>query len=213
MRRWMGLCLDGLPFVGIPLFVAVAFLVSTQAVFSLPFFALAIGIAWFFRDPDRRAPTDAKVIVSPADGKVVAVQRVPYPRLLAGEATRVSIFMSVFNVHVNRIPFGGTVRAVHHNEGKYFAAFVEKASLQNEQTTVVLDTDRGVPIMFVQIAGWIARRIVCRLYPGERVERGERYGLIRFGSRCDVYFPDAIEVKVRPGDIVKGGETALGVFR
>jgi phosphatidylserine decarboxylase len=118
--------------------------------------------------------------------------------------------MSVFNVHVNRIPFSGSIRKVHYNPGKYFAAFAEKASLENEQTAVLLDTDKGFPILFVQIAGLIARRIICRLQPGDQVERGERYGLIRFGSRADIYFPDQVKIEVKVGQVVEGGRTVLG---
>lgn len=205
--------MDGFPFVGVPLVLGAGLAFSVGVPWAIPVLVLAVFAAWFFRDPDRAAPADSRAIVSPADGKVIDVRRAVYPRLLKGEATRVSIFMSVFNVHVNRIPFGGTVREVYRNAGRYFAAYAEKASLENEQATVVLDTDRGIPILFVQIAGVIARRIVCRLEAGDRVERGERFGLIRFGSRCDVYLPDSVDVKVRSGDIVVGGETILGVFQ
>ncbi len=121
--------------------------------------------------------------------------------------------MSPLNVHVNRSPFGGVVRATHYNPGEYFAAFEEKASLKNEQSTTVLDSDHGVPILFVQIAGFIARRIINRVKEGERLERGERYGLIRFGSRTDLYLPSSLEVSVKKGDKVRGGVTVIGFFR
>lgn len=208
----MGICTDGLPFVGAAVAIALTLGWAAGAAASLPAWLLAAFVAWFFRDPDRVPPADPRAIVSPADGKVIGVDRVPYPRLLTGEATRVSIFMSVFDVHVNRIPFDGTVRQVHRNPGTYFAAWAEKASLRNEQTAVLLDTGGGAPLLFVQIAGWVARRIVCRVAEGEKVGRGERYGLIRFGSRADVYFPSSARVLVRPGERVRGGETALGVF-
>ena len=121
--------------------------------------------------------------------------------------------MSPLNVHVNRIPCDGTIRRVHYNRGKYFAAYAPKASLENEQTAVVLSRERGGTIMFVQYAGMIARRIVCRLEVGESVHRGERYGLIRFGSRMDVKFPPDVEVVIREGERVQGGSSVLGVFR
>jgi phosphatidylserine decarboxylase len=204
---------DGLPFVGIALTLSALVAVSLGVGWGVASLALPAFTAWFFRDPHRVPPSDPKGILSPADGRVIGVDRVSYPRLLEGEATRVSIFMSVFNVHVNRIPFSGTVRKVHYNRGKYFAAYAEKASLENEQTAVLLDADGGVPLLFIQIAGWIARRIVCRLSEGDFVERGERYGLIRFGSRCDVYFPDSVDVLVEVGDRVSGGSTILGRIR
>jgi len=213
VRRWMGICLDGWPFVG-----GAATLTLLGGWLGGWPWAVVPGLAtfftaWFFRDPERSLPSEPGGIVSPADGRVIDVRRVPYPRLLPGEATRVSIFMSVFNVHVNRVPYAGRVRQVHSNPGKFFAAFAEKASLENEQTAVCVDTDRGVPLLFVQIAGLIARRIVCRLAPAERVQTGERFGLIRFGSRTDIYLPDDVEIRVKVGDRVSGGASVIGVFR
>lgn len=209
----MGICIDGFPFIGIALtlLVVLSFYVGVRG--ALPALLLLLFVTWFFRDPTRVGPEDSKAIISPADGKVIGIDKAKYPRLLSGEATRVSVFMSVFNVHVNRVPFSGTVRDVHYNPGKFFAAWEEKASEKNEQTTLLLDTEGGVPLLLVQIAGLIARRIICRVSPGDRVERGERYGLIRFGSRCDLYLPDSVAVEVKVGDYVKGGETVLGVFR
>jgi phosphatidylserine decarboxylase len=213
VRQVLGVCLDGLPFV------AAAWVVTGLAhAFGGPWVASAFGllaffVTWFFRDPERTATGGPRAVLSPADGRIIDVRRVPYPRLLSGEATRISIFMSVFNVHVNRIPCSGVVRAVHYNPGKFRVASVEKASLENEQAAVVVDTDTGPPVMFVQIAGLIARRIVCHLSPGERVERGGRFGLIRFGSRCDVYLPEGAEPRVRPGETAHAGETVLGELK
>jgi len=206
----MGLCKDGLPFVGIALLLTLCVGAWFGFWFAFPLAGLSLFIAWFFRDPERTLPEDPRALVSPADGKIIDIRRVPYPRLLSGEATRVSIFMSVVNVHVNRIPFGGKIRQVHYNPGKFLAAFSEKSSLENEQTAIVIDTDRGFPLMLVQIAGLIARRIVCRVSPGESVECGEKYGLIRFGSRADLYLPENVEVTVRVGETVKGGSSVLG---
>ena len=181
---------------------------------GFPFLVIAAWTAWFFRDPHRKDPSDASAVVALADGIILGVTNaVPYPRFLPGQAQRVSIFMSVFNVHVNRIPFSGCVRDVNYNPGKFFAAFAEKASLENEQTAVHLETDGGVKIVFVQIAGLIARRIVCRLAQGDRVRRGERFGLIRFGSRCDLYLPDSVEICVKKGDRVYAGESVIGRFQ
>ncbi|MFH1263396.1 MAG: phosphatidylserine decarboxylase family protein [Pseudomonadota bacterium] len=213
VRRWGGLCVDGFPFILPALALVMIFSGLGFLGPAVLFFVLFVFIAWFFRDPERSVPSETGAIVSPADGKVIGVSTVPYPRMLVGQATRVSIFMSVFNVHVNRIPFGGIVRDVAHNPGKFFAAYADKASEQNEQATTLIDTDRGIPILVVQIAGLIARRIACRVSPGERVTTGERYGLIRFGSRCDLYLPPSADVRVKSGDCVAGGKTVLGVFR
>ncbi len=213
VRQWAGLCVDGLPFIfmGVSLTVAVYYFFGP--ITAVPLSILTGLVVWFFRDPERQIPQDERVLLSPADGKVIDIRRVRYPRLLEGEATKVSIFMSVLNVHVNRIPFGGIIRQVQRNPGKFFVAHAEKASLDNEQVAVVLDTYRGAPLMFVQIAGMLARRIVCRLKVGERVDRGERFGLIRFGSRCDIYLPDAVEAQVKLGENVTGGETVIGKFK
>lgn len=212
VRRWMGICVDGLPFLGIALLLAWIGFRVTGPWLGLPLMVVAGWVAWFFRDPLREIPPDPKAIISPADGTILDIRRVPYPRLLTGEATRVSIFMSVFNVHVNRLPASGVVRKVEYNPGKFLKAYVDKASLDNEQMAILVDTDAGVPILFVQIAGMIARRIICRLVPGEVVKKGEKFGLIRFGSRADVYFPDSCKVVVEQGQKVQGGSTVLAKF-
>ncbi|HLG20800.1 MAG TPA: phosphatidylserine decarboxylase family protein [Bdellovibrionota bacterium] len=213
VKRIAGICVDGLPFVGVGVLLTILGVLILGKWAGLPLGLLTLWTIWFFRDPERTVPSDPNLVVSPADGKVIDVRRTSYPRLLAGEATRVSVFMSVFNVHVNRSPCSGRVRSVQYNPGKYLAAFAEKASLDNEQCAILIDTDRGLPVMFVQIAGLIARRIVCRLAPGESVNRGERFGLIRFGSRCDIYLPDGADVLVRVGDKVHGGSGVIGRFR
>jgi phosphatidylserine decarboxylase len=205
--------MDGWPFVVPAAALSVLAGVFLGRAAALPFLVLAGWVAWFFRDPERTVPEDAKAVVAPADGRVIDVRKVPYPRLLEGEATRVSIFMSVFNVHVNRAPFDGTVREVDYHPGKFFAAYAEKASLENEQSGVVIDTPKGSPILFVQIAGWVARRVVNRLNARERVARGERFGLIRFGSRCDIYLPANVDVWAEVGQKTKAGESVIGVFR
>jgi phosphatidylserine decarboxylase len=213
VKQWMGICTDGIPFVLIALTIALVALKWGGVWVAVPMFIIAGWVIWFFRDPDRKGPADPDFVLSPADGTVIDVSRVPYPRMLSGEATRISIFMSIFNVHVNRIPFSGLVKDVQYNPGKYFKAYAEKASLDNEQTSVLLETHGGIQILFVQIAGFIARRIICRVAPGEKVWKGERYGLIRFGSRCDVYFPDSIQVAVQVGEKTQGGKTVLGKIK
>jgi phosphatidylserine decarboxylase len=163
---------------------------------------------WFFRDPERTPPPDDRFVLAPADGRVLAVVAEREERFLAAPATRVSIFMSPLDVHVNRNPVSGTVARVEHTPGRFRAAFADKASLDNERTAVVLESG-GRRYLMVQIAGALARRIVCRLAPGDRVQRGARFGMIMFGSRMDVFLPAGVKPVVRPGDRVYAGVTAL----
>jgi len=167
--------------------------------------ALALFVTWFFRDPVRAIPADPATIVSPADGKVVRVESVP-------GGTQVSIFLSVFNVHVNRTPVAGEVVAVERHAGKFLAAWDHAASTENARASVTVRTPRG-EVRFVQVTGLIARRIVCSLRPGQRVERGERYGMIRFGSRVDLFLPPGAEPAVRVGDRVRGGSDVIARWR
>lgn len=165
----------------------------------------------FFRDPKRNPPGGAKDLVSPADGKVlIAEPSVEEKRFLRQDAAKISIFMSPLDVHVNRAPVDGEVVGVHYNPGKYLAAFSDKASLDNEQNAVVMRSDEGRELVFIQIAGFLARRIVCRVEPGERCERGGRVGMIKLGSRVDIFVPGAFKLNVQPGDRVTAGETVLG---
>ena len=158
---------------------------------------LALWVAYFFRDPERTGPRGDQVVIAPADGKVVLISDVDEPSFMGGRARRVSIFMNVFNVHVNRYPVTGIVRYVHYNPGKFLNAAVEKSSLENEQMSVGIETRRG-RMLVRQIAGLIARRIVTYSKEGEQVEQGERMGLIRFGSRVDVFLP--LDVAARGED-------------
>ena len=164
--------------------------------------ALAIFVTFFFRNPTRTIPADPKVIVSPADGRVVSVERV-------GNITKLSIFLSIFNVHVNRSPIGGRIEAIDYKSGKFKAAFDPNASIVNERN-VVMVSDGKIKIVFVQIAGLIARRIVFWKKAGDVVEKGELVGLIRFGSRVDVTFPAGTEATVKKGDRVRGGSSQIG---
>jgi phosphatidylserine decarboxylase len=170
---------------------------------------LAIFIVSFFRDPERTIPRDPRLIISPADGKVIKVARVQDDRFLHGEAMLVSIFMSPLNVHVNRVPMNGRVVDLHYNPGKYFRAFADKASLDNEQNAVLLEDPEGRRLCFVQIAGFLARRIVCYLSIGMEVARGQRYGMIMFGSRADIYLPLTARLRVTVGERARGGETVI----
>ncbi len=167
---------------------------------------------YFFRDPDRTIPSDENAIVSPADGKVIVVKRVKENAYLKAPATQVSIFMSVFDVHVNRIPMGGTVGYFKYYPGKFLPAYREKASTDNEQTVIGIENDRA-KILFKQIAGIIARRVVCNVREGFHVKRGERFGMVKFGSRADIFLPENVEVKVKLNQKVKGGESIIGEIK
>lgn len=162
----------------------------------------------FFRDPKRTIPMDASLVLSPADGKVVKVTEVNDPEVGEG-AKLVSIFLNVFNVHVNRVPLGGMVESMERKPGKFLAAFDHKASDENEQVVTVLSHDSG-HYKIKQIAGLIARRILCYAQPGQKMHKGGRLGFIRFGSRTDLIMPAHVDVKVEVGQKVTGGETIIG---
>lgn len=200
---------EGYPFLLAGLLLAAPFLVWGGPwgllALSIPFY-----VVWFFRNPRRVPPSDEKSLLSPADGKIIFVGEVEEQRYLEKKMQKVSIFMSPVDVHVNRIPITGQIKGIYYNKGKYFSAFKEKASLDNEQNAVSMESTGGYPILFVQIAGFLARRIVCYLKVGDNVRRGERYGLIRFGSRMDVYMPTDFKLTVNLGERVRGGETILG---
>jgi len=173
---------------------------------------LTVWCVCFFRDPPRITPTRAGLIISPADGVVQLIDRAaPPPELDMGEGqrNRVCIFMNVFNVHVNRVPIDGTIAATHYRPGKFFNASLDKASEFNERQSLRLTTNEGHDIAFVQIAGLIARRIRCDVSANQSVKTGERFGLIRFGSRVDVYLPDGVEPLVVLGQRTLAGETVI----
>ena len=182
---------------------------------------LALWVAYFFRDPERTGDRGASLIVSPADGKLIMITEVDEPSFIKGRAMRLSIFMNVFNVHVNRYPVEGVVSYVHYNKGKFFNASAEKSSLENEQMSVGLETapaDSGRTtrvgdiqrVLVRQIAGLIARRIVTYSKVGQHVKQGERMGIIRFGSRVDVFLPVGSVIRAKLGDVTTAGVTVLG---
>lgn len=173
--------------------------------------ALGLFTAFFFRDPQRAIPDGAGLIVSPADGKVVRIIPASADGPLGAGATQVSIFLSIFNVHINRSPISGRIQSVRYNKGDFLPAFDDKASLRNEQNCVTIDAG-GSRVAFTQIAGLIARRIVFRKREGDQVARGERVGLIKFGSRVDVFVPAGAELRVALGDHVAGGSTILAAL-
>ena len=162
---------------------------------------------WFFRDPERTPPEGNNLIICPADGKVVEIAELDDEYV--GKAKRVSIFMSIFNVHVNRIPFSGVIGTIEHRDGRFRAAMQPEASFENEHNIITLENG-PVKIKFSQIAGLIARRIICRLYPRQEVTVGERFGLIMFGSRVDLILPESVTIQVKVGDKVNAGQTLLG---
>lgn len=203
---------EGLPVIAI-------FMVVTGVLWALGWYkaaavvaALSVFSLWFFRNPERHAPQGDRLVIAPADGKVIFVGEVDDARHLKSRAVKVSIFMNVFNVHVNRAPETGTIESILYNPGKFVSANLDKASLDNEQNGLVMVTDTGHRLAFVQIAGLIARRIVCWVKPGDHLKRGERFGMIMFGSRVDVYLPVGTDMKISVGDKTAAGETVLGVL-
>jgi phosphatidylserine decarboxylase len=190
--------------------VPLAILALVSFVFRLPAIgllmaALFVFVAFFFRNPERTIPADPQAIVSPADGKVVRLERV-------GNVTRMSIFLSLFDVHVNRSPIAGRIEAIDYRPGKFLVAFNDKASTDNERNIIMVNDGR-ITVVFTQIAGIVARRIVCWKKAGDVVGKGELVGLIRFGSRVDVLFPSGTEATVSVGDRVKGGSTRIGTIK
>jgi phosphatidylserine decarboxylase len=206
----MPIAREGWPFILVLLGLAVVmFLVRWPWVGGV-FLFLGLFTAFFFRDPERPVPADPRLVLSPADGKVIVVGPAPAGNPLGEGASQVSIFLSVFDVHVNRAPIGGRISKVEYHEGKFLPAFQDKASLANEQNSVTIDADGGHRVTFKQIAGLIARRIVFKKEVGDTVAAGERVGMIKFGSRVDVFLPKDVRLRVQKGDRVVGGVSAVG---
>ncbi|MCY4386260.1 MAG: phosphatidylserine decarboxylase family protein [Desulfurellaceae bacterium] len=175
---------------------------------------LTLFVAFFFRDPDREVPGDTDVIISPADGRVITVEPLARGKYASEQpASRVGIFLSPLNVHVNRVPVTGQVTQIQYQPGKFRAAFAADAAEVNEQNAVSIQDTYGRRVVLVQIAGMLARRIVCRLTGGEQVQQGDRYGMIMLGSRVDVYCPAEVQLKITVGQRVKAGETVIGEYR
>ncbi|MEK7702721.1 MAG: phosphatidylserine decarboxylase family protein [Nitrospirota bacterium] len=206
---------EGFPFIGIGAFATIISYVSLGWGSTTTFLGLVTFFCiWFFRDPHRTVPEGHGLIVSPADGVVVGIEKFYESEFIQGPALRVSIFLNVFNVHVNRIPVEGEVIGVFYNPGRFLAANVPKASLENEQNKIVMQTPwSDKKVIVIQIAGLIARRIVCHTRKGEKRKCGERFGLIRFGSRVDLILPTGTALRVKVGDTVCGGETIFGELR
>ena len=174
---------------------------------------LCLFLLQFFRNPTRVVVPNDRLVISPADGKVVVIEEVVESEYFQGKRRQLSIFMSPFNVHVNRAPTRGIVKDVRYFPGKYLMAMKDKASEDNERNAVIMECDEGkTRIAFVQIAGFIARRILCYVKAGDKLEKGERFGIIRFGSRVDVYLPESMDIQIKMGEVVKAGETVLAKF-
>ena len=211
----MNFAREGLLFIAIATLVAAAafaFAVTRRSwalwLTAFVLLLLALWVAYFFRDPERTGERGPSLVVSPADGKLIMITEVDEPSFVKGRALRLSIFMNVFNVHVNRYPVDGVVSYVHYNEGKFLNAAVEKSSLENEQMSVGIESGTR-RILVRQIAGLIARRIVTYSKPGDKVKQGDRMGIIRFGSRVDVFIPASSALKAKLGDITTAGVTVL----
>jgi phosphatidylserine decarboxylase len=200
---------EGIPYLIAAMFVTLITAVLGFTVLTLLLLAVTLLMGNFFRDPERMTAAGEGEVVSPADGNVISVKRVESSHFIERPCLKISIFMSIFNVHVNRIPYSGTVQGVFYKKGRFLAANFTRASVENEQNWLWIKTDAGVDIALTQVAGLLARRIVCWPQPGDRVIRGERFGMIRFGSRLDVYVPEDCQVLVSQGDNVFAGETPL----
>ena len=199
---------EGWPFLAIVAILALALQSFGLTFLSVLAWMLFIFVLQFFRDPPRYIPAQKNAVVSPADGRIVAVERVEDP-YAQREALKISVFMNVFNVHSNRIPIGGEIKSVDYFPGLFVNADLDKASTQNERNAIVIHTESGATVTAVQVAGLIARRILCYVKPNETVEKGQRYGFIRFGSRVDVYLPTDSVPKVAIGDKVSASSTVL----
>jgi phosphatidylserine decarboxylase len=201
---------EGYVFILVSAFFTIsAFLVAPPWV-TLALFLITAFIVWFFRNPERKAPTDERLVIAPADGKVIRIEDIQDHELIPGPSKKISIFMNIFNVHVNRSPYAGRIETIRYYKGKFISANLDKASSDNERNGIIIRLEDGRVIGVMQIAGLLARRIVCWVKEGMMIEKGERFGLIRFGSRVDVFLPTDTVVLVKPGDNVRAGETPIG---
>jgi len=204
---------EGFKFILIFSFVTIIFALMSNALGTIGL-VLTLWCIFFFRDPERFTPKGENFIISPADGVINLIEQNATPPSELGLAnndwTKISVFLNVFNVHVNRTPISGTITKIHYQPGKFLSANLEEASAENERNSAVVKTKNGAQIVFVQVAGLVARRIISDLKEGQEVEAGDRYGIIRFGSRADIYLPKTSNVKVLVGQTMVGGETVIG---
>lgn len=201
---------EGYPFIALAAFATfLAALLRYDSV-SLVGFLLTAFVLFFFRDPERVIPDEEDVLVSPADGRIILIEKIFDDRFVKEHVYKVSIFMNIFNVHVNRVPFSGTVDRIKYSAGSFYSANTQRGALNNEFCALTLITPQNRKIAVVQVAGLIARRIICWATKGDILEKGQRFGLIRFGSRVDLYLPSNVQLEVSNGQKVKAGETILG---
>lgn len=201
---------EGWPYLGLAFAVALVITFFAGA-WSIPFWIIALFVLQFFRDPPRRLPTDPSAVVSPADGRIVVVEKTLDP-YTGNQAIKISVFMNVFNVHSNRAPVDGRIEKISYFPGKFVNADLDKASIENERNAMVIQANNGHTVTCVQVAGLIARRILCYAKVGEQLKRGQRYGFIRFGSRVDVYLPLSARPAVTVGEKVSATETVLATL-
>ena len=203
---------EGWKFASISLIISLVLLFISPPLATIGFL-LTFFIIWFFRDPDRTTPNIKNKIISPADGKICLIDKAKPPKELlmdSGEMFRICVFMNVFNVHINRSPVKGTIKKIVYKEGQFLNASLDKASEKNERNSLVIKTEDNKEIIVTQIAGLIARRILSFVHDKDKIDIGERFGLIRFGSRVDIYLPEGSKAAVKIGDTVKAGETIIG---
>ena len=203
---------EGWKFASISLIISLVLLFISPPLATIGFL-LTFFIIWFFRDPDRTTPNIKNKIISPADGKICLIDKAKPPKELlmnSGEMFRICVFMNVFNVHINRSPVKGTIKKIVYKEGQFLNASLDKASEKNERNSLVIETEDNKEIIVTQIAGLIARRILSFVHDKDKIDIGERFGLIRFGSRVDIYLPEGSKAAVKIGDTVKAGETIIG---
>jgi len=202
---------EGIPFIITGIGLTSIFFILNWELVAIPLSILTLFTVYFFRDPERTHADNERAVFTPADGTVLSIKHLPNGDYrLKDKAIKISIFMSIFNAHINRVPIKGKISQLSYHPGKFFSANRDKASVYNEHNIVTLETDNTKMIVFVQIAGLIARRIACWVKQGDYVETGQRFGLIRFGSRLEVYLPLDCEINVKKGEKVKAGKTIIG---
>jgi phosphatidylserine decarboxylase len=201
----------GWPFIGLAFAAFVAAAIFSRWFVALPFLVVTGFFLFFFRDPDRRITDGRDLVLSPADGRVMVAGKTQEGAAPPGEWQQISIFLSPMDVHVNRVPVSGRVTSVSYRPGQYLAAYRTDAATANERSEVWVDHG-GQPVVFRQIVGFLARRVVCRLQPGAEVRAGDRFGVMKFGSRMDVFLPPSAELRIKVGETVRGGESVMAVL-